>query len=128
MPFYRREALINKEEYDEYIRRYSPKKLDKLIDELDEDDCPLECYTIGLSNSHSCYYDQLWLFPIGDDLIPVLITDINTSSGMAMWSCGIYRDEDEGEDNTLSLDDLIEFVGKGWRKGLKKVITENYLK
>ena len=112
-----------------YIRQSAPKKLDDLIDKLDADDCALKCYTIKLSNSHPCYYDQLWLFPIDDDVIPVLITNINTSSGMAMWSCEIYRNVFDGdEDGELSLDDVLEFVGKGWRKGLKKVITENYLK
>lgn len=127
MFFNRREALINKEDYNNYIRRSAPKQLDKLIDEMAEDDC-IECYTIGLPNSHQCYYDELWLFPLGDNVIPVLKTNINSSSEMAMWSCGIHSDEDIFEDENLSLEDVLELVSQGWRKGLKKVLTENYIK
>ena len=44
-----------------------------------------------------------------------------------MWCCGIYQDEDEENQIEWSFEDLIEFVGEGWRKSLRKVIQENYI-
>ena len=123
---YLNEFCIDKSGYNEYIRRYAPKKLDAIIDGLDDEDT-IEGYTIGLSNSRNWLYDQLWLIDSPNGYIPVLIQDINTSSGMAGWSCGIYRDEEE-EKGEISLDDIIEMVGEGWRKGLRKVLVENYIK
>ena len=120
---YLNEFCIDKSDYNEYIRRYAPKKLDAIIDGLDDEDM-IEGYTLGLSNSRNCFYDQLWLIDSPNGYIPVLIENINTSSGMAVWTCGIYRDV-KGE---ISLDDIIEMVGEGWRKGLRKVLVENYIK
>ena len=47
-------------------------------------------FTIGLPNSHPCFYDQIWLIDAGDQYIPVLIQNINTCSCFAEWYCGIY--------------------------------------
>jgi len=127
MMFYISSVSIDKSGYNEYIRRYAPKKLDKIIDEIDDEEA-IYGYTIGLSNSSPAFYDQLWLIDAGDQYIPVLIQNINTSSTMALWSCYIYQDEDDEEEKEeLSLDNVIEMVGEGWRKGLRKVIQEEYI-
>lgn len=121
--FYKREAIINKEGYNEYIRKYAPKQLDKFIDTLDDEDI-IEAFTIGFPNSsHSVYYDVLWIIPTSDDNIPVLIQHINTSSCYSLWSCGI----DEEDIEEIKFDEVIRMVGKGWVKGLRKVITEEYI-
>lgn len=122
--FYKQKAIINVDDYNNYIRRYAPKQLNKWIDELDSNEF-LDCWVISLSNSHPCYYDNLWLIETSTsyEIIPVLITNINTSSTYTAWSCNIY--DDDGEDITLEY--LIDFVGLGWRKGLRKVITAEYL-
>jgi len=118
-------VIIDKKGYNEYIRYNSPKQLDKIIDALDDEDL-IKGYTIGLPNSSPVCYDQLWLIDTQDKYIPVLIQNINTSSYFALWSCGIYCDEDEVEDIKMSIDELIDFVGDEWRNGLKKVI-QNYI-
>ena len=125
--FYISALSIDKSGYNEYIRSNAPKQLNTIIDALDDEEA-IYGYTIGLPNSRQCFYDQLWLIEAGDEYIPVLIQNINTSSGMAMWSCGIYPD-DEGdeEDREWTLDYLIDFVGEGWRKNLKKVIEVEYI-
>jgi len=114
--FYNSAVMIDKSGYNEYIRKYAPKQLDKIIDAIDDEEA-IYGYTIGLPNSRQCFYDQLWLIEAGNEYIPVLIQDINTSSGMAMWSCGIYPD-DEGdeEDREWTLDRLIDFVGEVGKK------------
>lgn len=124
--FYISSVVIGKSGYNEYIRRNAPKKLDKIIDATDDEEA-IYGYTIGLPNSRPCFYDQLWLIDAGDKYIPVLIQDINTSSCFAAWSCSIYQDEDDDEKEELSLDNVIEMVGEGWRKGLRKVIQEEYI-
>ena len=117
-------AYINKESYNEYIKKNAPKKLNKIINKYDDEDI-IECYTIGLPNSHPCYYDVLFVFPVEVDTIPVVIQNINTSSCFAMWNSNIYCDEENPEDTNDV--ELIELVGKGWRKGLKKVLNDEYI-
>ena len=117
---------IDKSGYNEYIRSKSPKQLNKIIDELDDEEA-IYGYTIGFSNSRQCHYDSLWIIDAGKEYIPVLIQNINTSSYFAMWCCGIYQDEDEENQIEWSFEDLIEFVGEGWRKTLRKVIQEDYI-
>lgn len=125
--FYISAVSIDKSGYNEYIRSNAPKQLNTIIDALDDEEA-IYGYTIGLPNSRQCFYDQLWLIEAGDEYIPVLIQNINTSSCFAMWSCGIYHD-DEGdeEDREWTLDRIIEFVGEGWRKELRKVIEKEYI-
>lgn len=119
-------VMFDKTGYNEYIRRNAPKQLDKIIDELDDEDC-IEGYTIGLSNSRPTYFDQLWLIDTPNGYIPVLIQNVNTSSYFAMWVSDIYCDEEEEDETEWSLDDVINFVGNGWGKGLKKIIEKEYI-
>jgi hypothetical protein len=126
MKFVLTTVIIYKSGYNEYIRDNAPKQLNKIIDKIDEEDI-IEGYTIGLPNSSPVCYDQLWLINIRDEYIPVLIQNINTSSYFALWSCGIYQDENDPEDMELSFDELIDFVHEDWRKGLKKIIQAEYI-
>lgn len=125
MKFYPRSVTINKSGYNEYISRNASKRLDDIIDTLDDDDA-ICGFTVGLPNSHAAFYDQLWLIDAGDHYIPVLIQNINTSSCFAMWSCGIYPDEDEEDETEWSFDELINFVGEKWRKNLRKALEADY--
>jgi hypothetical protein len=125
MTFIPSALTIDKKDYNEYIRSNSPKQLNKIIDKRDDEDF-IEAYTIGLPNSSPVCYDQLWLIDAGDKYIPVLIQNINTSSYFALWSCGIYHDEDNVEDIKWSIDELIDFVGDEWRNGLKKILLEYF--
>ena len=126
MLFTSKSVAIGKEEYDEYIRRHSPKQLDKIIDALDDEDTIIG-FTIMLPTGYNNTYDELWVIDAGEENIPILIKDINTSSCMALWSCGIYNDDDDDETH-MDLEELIDCVGKGWRRSLKKVFEENYTK
>jgi hypothetical protein len=125
---YLKSCCISKADYNEYIRTNSHKSLNKFVDDnvSDDDESFIECYTIGLYNSCGYRYDQCWLIDDNSGhYVPVLITDINTSSCMAMWSCGIYRDEEPIE---MTLNEVIEdFIKEGFKKSFKKVIIE-YIK
>ncbi len=117
---------IYKSGYNEYISDSAPKQLNNIINTFDDEDI-IEGYTFGLPNSNPVCYDQLWLIDAGYQYIPVLIQNINTSSYFALWSCGIYKDENDTQDQEWSLEELIDFVSEDWRKGLKKVIQEEYI-
>ena len=128
-PIYLKSCCISKTDYNEYIRTNSHKSLNKFVDDnvSDDDESFIECYTIGLYNSCGYRYDQCWLIDDNSGYyVPVLIKDINTSSCMAMWSCGIYRDDDEP--NEMTLNEVIEnYIKEGYRKSFKKVMIE-YIK
>ena len=119
-------VTIDKLGYNEYIRDNAPKQLNKIINTFDDEDI-IEGYTFGLPNSNPVCYDQLWLINTEYQYIPVLIQNINTSSYFALWSCGIYQDENDAEDSEWSFEELINFVSEDWRKGLKKVIQKEYI-
>ena len=113
------------------LKDHAPKCLMEYLNTLTEGDEYVECETIGLKNEYPDEYDELWLVEGKDDeIIPVIIANINTSSPIAMWSCGIaYYDEryDEYEEDVegITLDQLVEKVGKGWRRGLRTVMEKN---
>ena len=92
--YYPTSFFIDKSGYNEYIRSHAPKQLNKVIDELDEEDVIDGC-RIVLPNNCAWLYDCLWLFDAGNEIIPVLIQNINSKSGMAAWSCGINVEEEE---------------------------------
>lgn len=121
--YYPTSFFIDKSGYNEYIRKYAPKQLNKVIDELDEEDVIDGC-RIVLSNNCAWLYDCLWLFDAGNNIIPVLIQNINSKSGMAAWSCGINVEEEE--EIEWSLDELINYVGENWRDGLRNIMQQNY--
>ncbi len=116
-------TIINKNDYFEYITKYAPKKIDNYFKNLTDDDY-VNCHLIKLENSNPVYYDELWLLDIGDSYAPVLIQNINTSSCHSFWSCNF---DDDFLENELNLDELLEMIGNGWRKGLRKVIENEYL-
>jgi len=121
--YYPTSFFIDKSGYNEYIRSHAPKQLNKVIDELDEEDVIDGC-RIGLPNNCAWRYDCLWLIDAGKEFIPVLIQNINTSSEMALWSCGISPEEDD--EIEWSFDELINYVGESWQISLKKIIQEKY--
>lgn len=125
---YLRKCFISKKDYNEYIRKHSHKSLNKFIKDYVsyDDDCFIECFTIGLYNSCGYRYDECWLIDDNSGhYVPVLITDINTSSCMAMWSSGIYDDD---EPNEMTLNNVVEYyVKEGFKKSFKKVMIE-YIK
>ena len=118
-----REVYITKAEYKQFITQYAPKKIDEFVENSYDDEDNFECFRIALWNSHPCYYDELWLFDGGNGYMPVLIQNINGSSPMAMWSSTLFHSNEEEINET----ELYNLVGKGWCKGLKKVIDKEYI-
>ena len=121
--YYPTSFFIDKSGYNEYIRNRAPEQLNEVIDELDEEDVIDGC-RIVLPNNCAWLYDCLWLFDAGNEIIPVLIQNINSKSGMAAWSCGINVEEEE--EIEWSLDELINYVGENWRNGLRNIMQQNY--
>jgi len=124
--FYPISINILKTNYFEWITKSAPKKIDKFFEKIDDEDC-VEGYLIKLPNSHPSYYDELWLLDINDNtgLAPVLIQNINVSSYHALWCCNF--EDDEETETKWNLDELIDVVGGGWKKGLRKVMEEEYI-
>jgi hypothetical protein len=118
---------ISKENYFEYITRSAPKKVDKFFEKMDDEDC-VNGYLIKLPSYFPACYDELWLFDLEDQTAPVLIKGINGSSEHALWCCN-FEDycEEEGEENSLDLENLIRMVGNGWKNGLQKVMEAEYI-
>jgi hypothetical protein len=116
---------ISKENYVEYITRYADKRIDKFFEKMDDDNY-VEGYLFKLPNSRDCFYDELWLFDTNDEggFAPVVIQNINTSSCHSMWCCNF---DDYCEEDDWDLENLLRMVGNGWKKGLKKVIEEEYI-
>ena len=124
---------------------FIPNQHNRLVDFLntltDGEDF-VECWSIGLPNSRVATYDQLWLIDMGtakhNEIGVALIQNINTSSPIAMWSCGFDGDEEEPEEDDYdaeewkiikegrTLDQLIDMVGDGWKEGLRKVMEKEY--
>jgi hypothetical protein len=96
----------------------------------------IEIEVIGLKNERECYYDQLYLVECEVDgvwgSIPVVLENINTSSGIAMWSCGLeYREEEEYEEGeelpALTYRQVAKRCMKGWDTGTAKFLYKNYV-
>jgi len=45
--------------------------------------------------------------------MPVFLSGVNTSSALAMEMCGIDRDDEDGEDNGRTLEELLEYAPNG---------------
>lgn len=133
--FYIRSATIRREDFDYAIKEHSPKELKKWVASLDDEDY-IEIQTIGLKNEKAWLYDELYLVECCIDgvwgNIPVVNTDINTSSGIALWSCNIdWREEEEYEEGeelpAHTYRQVAKRCMKGWDTGLAKYLYENYV-
>jgi hypothetical protein len=120
---------ISKTDYFENISRSAAKRIDKFFEKMDDEDY-VNGYLIKLPNSRPCLYDELWLLDTNDKtgLSPVLIQNINGSSCHAIWCCNFDNCcEEDGEDNSWDLENLIRMVGKGWRKVIEKIMKKEYI-
>jgi hypothetical protein len=122
--YYPISTCIFKKDYFEWITRYSPSKVDKFFNELDEEDY-VNAYLIMLDNTKEWLYDELWLLEVENVYIPVLIKNINGSSPHALWSSSINEDDQSIE---WTLNDLINNVGTVWQKCLKQIMETEYEK
>lgn len=119
--YYPTERFFDRYCYDTYIKEHAPKSLKKYIyKELkDNDNGFFDCYTISFGNG-GVLYDELWLIYNGDKYAPVLITDINSSSRYASWSCGNYMERDEGDEMKWTTDKLVSMIDKRYTFGVGK--------
>ena len=85
--FYLRSTTITKEDFKYALEDCAPKELKKWVASLDEEDF-IEIQVCGLKNERVCYYDELYLVECCVDgvwgNIPVVLENVNTSSGIAM--------------------------------------------
>jgi hypothetical protein len=120
--YYPTERCFNRENYDRFIKEHASKSLTKYIYKAlkDNDDGFFDCYTIGFGNG-GVLYDHLWLIYNGNEYVPVLITDINSSSCYSMWSCGntLCEERDEDDEIKWTTDELVNMVDNKYTFGNK---------
>jgi hypothetical protein len=141
--FYLKSTTITQEDFKYALEDCAPKQLKKWVASLDEEDF-IEIQVCGLKNEKEWLYDELYLVECCVDgvwgNIPVVLENVNTSSGIAMWSCGLeYREDEEGEydegENTYSIPDqqaltyrqVAKRCMKGWDTGTAKFLYKNYV-
>jgi len=117
-------TAISYDFYKDYLMKYSHKEINNILKkEYKENDEDCYCYVMYLKNNHPCYYNCLFLMQSADGVLPIYVSDINTSSCMAMCMSGLFDDDCE---DLMSLDEIIEMTSKGFKKSVKKIIeTEN---
>jgi hypothetical protein len=133
--FYIRSTTITQDDFKYALEDCAPKQLKKWVASLDEEDF-IEIEVIGLKNERECYYDQLYLVECEVDgvwgNIPVVLENINTSSGIAAWSCGLdFREEEEYEEGeelpALTYRQVAKRCRKEWVKGTEAFLYNNYV-
>ena len=106
---------MGKSFYEDYIKNElsntTQKKFEALLENEDEDF--IEYYRVGISNPDDTAWEfsSLWFFDIGlkKGYMPVFVTGINTSSGLAMELCEMDRDDDEGDEMERTLEELLDY-------------------
>jgi hypothetical protein len=114
---------MRKSFYEKYIREKMSEKGQNLMDavygnykeivqdsDCDEDEDFVEYRVCGWDNPRDgvAEYSELWFFDCETEqgyYYPVVVSEINTSSAYAMCRCGMDRDPDAEEVETLMLTD-----------------------
>jgi hypothetical protein len=117
------EGIMRKSFYEKYIREKMSEKGQNLMDavygnykeivqdsDCDEDEDFVEYRVCGWDNPRDgvAEYSELWFFDCETEqgyYYPVVVSEINTSSAYAMCRCGMDRDPDAEEVETLMLTD-----------------------
>jgi len=117
--YYLANGCIGKNFYKDWIKNAVSKATQKKFEALlkDEDEDFIEYYRVGISNpdDKAWEFSSLWFFDINLDkgYMPVFLSGVNTSSALAMEMCGIDRDDEDGEDNGRTLEELLEYAPNG---------------
>ena len=131
--WYMNNGCVGKNFYKSYIKdrvsKQTQAKFNKLLQDDDEDF--IDYYRVNIENpdDRENQYSSLWFFDIDLEkgYMPVFISNINTSSCLAMEMCEMDgEDEDEDEDNWKNMDDLLEYAPNGSEKSkdtLKNVLN-----
>jgi hypothetical protein len=112
MSFYLTRGVMEKSFYENYIKAELSKTTQKKFEALlkDEDEDYIEYYRVSISNpdDRAWEFSSLWFFDIGlkKGYMPVYITGVNTSSGLAMELCGMDSDDEEEE---RTLEELLDY-------------------
>ena len=89
---------------------------------------PIYGYTFRLENPtdrEKLEYSVCFLLDCDGGYMPIFNTGVNTSSYFAMWSCGIYADEnDEDENDMMTMEEICDMVMEDCRNGFVKVCEE----
>jgi hypothetical protein len=116
---YYSEGQFSKSQIDEYIKNSMSKKQYKILLNLwkNTDDKIIEFKSIGINNPNGYTYNELFLFDINDNdnkYMPVYVQNINTSSVYALMRLGTNYDDDDDENNFISIDDLKNMIIEGY--------------
>ena len=121
------EAVLVKEDFNQFLRSEAVQEVIDFVENIDEDEY-IYSYTLAFPGERECLYDEFWFIPNNEGkYLPVLATDINSSSRYSMWRCGNRCNEDEEEDEessrNVNKDDLLEMVPTEYRKSLNQLLT-----
>lgn len=128
--YYLASGIIGKSFYEDYIKEEVSKAIQAKFKALlkDEEDF-IEYYRVSIDNPNdrAMEFSCLWFFDINLEkgYMPVFISGVNTSSCLALEMCGMDRDEEDEEDEGLTLEELLEYAPNGSKKSkeiIKKLI------
>ncbi len=131
--FYINEGSIDKSFFDDFIRSHVQKNLQKKCDKILEDYELIEYYSIGCKSDRVACYSELWFLDINMDnickekgvLLPVYISDINTSSPYSLARCYYDSDnQDEDEDNYKTIEEILKWCPKSCRSQINRILNE----
>lgn len=118
--FYVSSGCISYHFYDNFIKNKIYKSVQKLFEALleDNEEDLIEYYRVSIDNpdDREWEYSCLWFFDINlknGKYMPVYVSGINTKSSLAGVMCEMDREEDEEEDNTKTLEELLDYVPNG---------------
>ena len=126
---YINQIIISKEGFDEYLASKITNKMKARMDKYMEgnEEEPIYGYTFRLENptDRQWEYSICFLLDCDGGYMPIFNTGVNTSSYFALWSCGIYADEnDDDENDMMTMEEICDMVMKDCRNGFVKVCEE----
>ncbi len=132
------ETTITKEDFNNYLASHADKKIKEFVKKCDDEDY-LECKRVSFEGREKWLYDELWFIDINDQngcYAPIIIQNINTSSGYAMWTSCLYERDDDEEDEEeeaqsleeVNFDTILNLVSNGYKKSLENLLNTYYKK
>jgi len=127
---YLSESVLVKEDFNQFLRSNAVQEVINFFENINEDEY-IYSYTLSFPGEREWLYDEFWFIPNNEGkYLPVLVTDINSSSGYSMWRCSNRcneddENEDEDEENSRNpkKEDLLEMVPIQYRKSLNRLLT-----
>ncbi len=131
--FYVNQEIINKSFFNDFIKHHIQKNIlsicNKILDEYDF----IECYSISFSSDKIACYNELLFLDVNLEtickdknvLLPVYITDINTSSYYALAKCYNQNDDDNQDfDNYKTIDEILDWCPKSCRNKINNILIK----